>query len=206
MNWKLSFTKDSGKPRKQFAQWKVPKEIAEQNNLKDGDVCTLRVRSGTIHFSGEVTLTSGSEFRLPNVIAKRMTLLSAKKPKGQITFELLHLQWKSIIENFESEVATSISLTPDQRQRRLDTAEKTPRRVEVLTTKFRRNPDVVAQVLYLADGICHRCKKPAPFKRLDNGKAFLEVHHRVRLADGGDDTVENAMAVCPNCHRQAHYG
>jgi histidinol dehydrogenase len=25
------------------------------------------------------------------------------------------------------------------------------------------------------------------------------------LADGGADTVENAVAVCPNCHRAAHY-
>ncbi|MGH8437576.1 MAG: HNH endonuclease [Pseudomonas sp.] len=33
-----------------------------------------------------------------------------------------------------------------------------------------------------------------------------EVHHKVRLADGGLDTVENAIAVCPNCHRQAHFG
>ena len=26
------------------------------------------------------------------------------------------------------------------------------------------------------------------------------------LADGGADTVENAIAVCPNCHRELHYG
>jgi 5-methylcytosine-specific restriction protein A len=32
------------------------------------------------------------------------------------------------------------------------------------------------------------------------------VHHRVRLADGGDDTTDNAVALCPNCHRKAHYG
>jgi len=34
----------------------------------------------------------------------------------------------------------------------------------------------------------------------------LEVHHKVPLAEGGDDTVENAIALCPNCHRHAHYG
>jgi 5-methylcytosine-specific restriction protein A len=34
----------------------------------------------------------------------------------------------------------------------------------------------------------------------------LEVHHKIRLADGGFDTVENAIAVCPNCHRQCHHG
>jgi 5-methylcytosine-specific restriction protein A len=32
------------------------------------------------------------------------------------------------------------------------------------------------------------------------------VHHLIRLADGGDDTVDNAVAACPNCHRQRHFG
>ncbi|HXU34436.1 MAG TPA: HNH endonuclease [Thermoanaerobaculia bacterium] len=34
----------------------------------------------------------------------------------------------------------------------------------------------------------------------------MEVHHRIRLAYGGEDTVENAVALCPNCHREAHHG
>ncbi|WP_414449152.1 HNH endonuclease [Burkholderia sp. 22PA0099] len=49
------------------------------------------------------------------------------------------------------------------------------------------------------------CERPAPFRR-PNGSPYLEVHHRVRLADGGDDTVENAIALCPNCHREHHFG
>jgi 5-methylcytosine-specific restriction endonuclease McrA len=31
-------------------------------------------------------------------------------------------------------------------------------------------------------------------------------HHVKQLAHGGEDTVENAIAVCPNCHRKAHHG
>jgi 5-methylcytosine-specific restriction protein A len=34
----------------------------------------------------------------------------------------------------------------------------------------------------------------------------LEVHHKKQLSEGGEDTVENAIALCPNCHREAHYG
>ncbi|OOL15317.1 hypothetical protein BXQ27_32765, partial [Klebsiella aerogenes] len=26
------------------------------------------------------------------------------------------------------------------------------------------------------------------------------------LSNGGEDSVENAIALCPNCHRQAHFG
>lgn len=32
------------------------------------------------------------------------------------------------------------------------------------------------------------------------------MHHRRRLADGGEDTVANAIALCPSCHRERHYG
>jgi 5-methylcytosine-specific restriction protein A len=28
----------------------------------------------------------------------------------------------------------------------------------------------------------------------------------VMLAEGGEDTVENALALCPNCHRRLHFG
>ena len=27
-----------------------------------------------------------------------------------------------------------------------------------------------------------------------------------RLSDGGSDTVTNVVALCPNCHREIHYG
>lgn len=26
------------------------------------------------------------------------------------------------------------------------------------------------------------------------------------LSDGGSDTTNNAVAICPNCHRELHYG
>jgi 5-methylcytosine-specific restriction protein A len=35
---------------------------------------------------------------------------------------------------------------------------------------------------------------------------FLEVHHLLSLASGGEDTVFNAVAICPNYHRELHNG
>ncbi len=72
-------------------------------------------------------------------------------------------------------------------------------------TQFIRDPEVVAWVLSIAKGHCEICTLPAPFTRTD-GSPFLEVHHIIRLADGGSDTVNNAVAACPNCHRHLHYG
>lgn len=54
-----------------------------------------------------------------------------------------------------------------------------------------------------AHGICQLCAEPAPF--IDcNGIPFLETHHIIRLADGGADSIENTVALCPNCHRKMH--
>ncbi len=70
---------------------------------------------------------------------------------------------------------------------------------------YQRDPQVVAWVLDHANGICGLCGQPAPFVDT-SGKPFLEVHHITWLSKGGEDTVENSVALCPNCHRRAHHG
>lgn len=103
-------------------------------------------------------------------------------------------------------VVRSLGSTRAQRLARLRDAPRLPPRVEVRTTVFLRNADVIAEVLERAAGKCELCGAPAPFARHGDGTPYLEVHHRVRLADGGEDTVDNACAACPNCHRRAHFG
>lgn len=71
-------------------------------------------------------------------------------------------------------------------------------------TRFVREPEVIAWVLLRANGRCEACGEPAPFFRTD-GTPFLEVHHLRPLAEGGPDTVSNALAACPNCHRRLHH-
>lgn len=82
---------------------------------------------------------------------------------------------------------------------------KTPLGVQTSVTQYVRDPEVVSWVLSEARGVCECCKQPAPFERVD-GSPFLEVHHVLRLADGGADIIQNAVAICPNCHRRLHYG
>lgn len=107
---------------------------------------------------------------------------------------------------FESLVAKSLRDSKEERDARLRNAAKRPSCSVVSTLVFQRNPDVVAAVLERAQGICEECNKPAPFRRRSDSTPYLEVHHRIRLADGGEDTVPNAIALCPNCHRYLHYG
>lgn len=82
---------------------------------------------------------------------------------------------------------------------------KSPQRLNVEVTQYSRDPAVAAWVLREAAGHCELCGSPAPFERED-GTPFLEVHHVLRLADRGEDTIHNTVALCPNCHRRLHYG
>jgi 5-methylcytosine-specific restriction protein A len=71
------------------------------------------------------------------------------------------------------------------------------------TTQRKRSAEVKAWVLLEANGICECCKSSAPFLKA-GGIPYLEVHHVVHLAEDGPDTTENAVAICPNCHRALH--
>jgi hypothetical protein len=80
-----------------------------------------------------------------------------------------------------------------------------PPQKKIESNQHERLPGVKADVLDRAKGVCEWCSKEAPFKKA-NGRLFLEVHHAIPLGEGGPDTVDNAFALCPNCHREAHYG
>ncbi|MFF2591669.1 HNH endonuclease [Peribacillus butanolivorans] len=56
----------------------------------------------------------------------------------------------------------------------------------------------------ISNGVCQLCDKGAPF-RDKHGNPFLEVHHIQYLSEGGSDSMENVVALCPNCHRRIHH-
>ncbi|MCK8607261.1 HNH endonuclease [Apilactobacillus ozensis] len=66
-----------------------------------------------------------------------------------------------------------------------------------------RNLSIVELARLFAHGKCQLCNKNAPFCEKD-GTPFLEVHHIQWLSKGGPDTIDNVIAICPNCHRRMH--
>lgn len=66
-----------------------------------------------------------------------------------------------------------------------------------------RSAIVTAIVKERAAGVCQLCHKPAPFYN-KKGEPYLECHHVTWLAHGGADDIDNAVALCPNCHRRMH--
>lgn len=94
----------------------------------------------------------------------------------------------------------------EERRFRLKSSPTKAVLIDTRTKLYRRNPDVVAERLFIADGVCENCEKPAPFLRKKDNSPYLEVHHIIHLADDGPDCLENTEALCPNCHRERHYG
>ncbi len=104
-----------------------------------------------------------------------------------------------------AEFQSSVDTLKLRKKPKKPTGNKKPKTSSSTNTQFNRDPEVVAWVLYIANGVCESCNNDAPFIKEDE-TPFLEVHHLRRLADGGSDTITNAVATCPNCHRELHYG
>jgi 5-methylcytosine-specific restriction enzyme A len=77
-------------------------------------------------------------------------------------------------------------------------------RLDVSGSTFIRNPKYRALAIERANGKCEYCAKPG--FTTDDGSLFLETHHIIPLGEGGRDAEDNVVAVCPDHHREAHYG
>lgn len=69
---------------------------------------------------------------------------------------------------------------------------------------FQRSAQVRNYVLSRAAGKCEWCGVEGFETR--SGSIYLETHHIQPLSEKGSDTVDNVIALCPNHHREAHFG
>ena len=109
-------------------------------------------------------------------------------------------------QNFQKSVEEALKDTTEQRGERLQSYNGKPKKIQTISYAFVRSPDVVAEALLRAKGFCERCGLAAPFRRKSDGSPYLEVHHKIPLSEDGADTLENVLALCPNCHREVHFG
>ena len=105
------------------------------------------------------------------------------------------------IEVMEKEAVTLSNTELYKRVKAVKCESRKPRTVE--TKVYDRDPYLKELVKRIAEGKCQYCGETAPF--IDkNGEPYLEEHHVTWLARGGSDTIDNVVAVCPNCHTKAH--
>jgi hypothetical protein len=74
------------------------------------------------------------------------------------------------------------------------------------TRLYERDPLVVAIGKKRAGFKCEVPNCQHPTFPDSQGNPYCEVHHLVMLADGGADTLENVVCLCPSHHREVHFG
>ena len=117
-----------------------------------------------------------------------------------------HLSLEELKSNEELKVKKSSALSQKDRLNQIAKTPLIPKKIKVTSYVYARSPDIVAESLIRANGYCEKCNNIAPFEKKKDNSPYLEVHHKVRLCDGGEDTLGNTIALCPNCHRKEHYG
>ena len=108
-----------------------------------------------------------------------------------------------ILKKQEIKEKQARKLSLEELEKRARYSQKQASLRQVSTTSFERNPYVAELAKRRAEGTCQLCENSAPFED-KKGKPFLETHHIEWLSKGGEDTIENTVALCPNCHRKMH--
>jgi 5-methylcytosine-specific restriction enzyme A len=136
----------------------------------------------------------------------RFNAQDAKTWLEKLDFYVYDSRQGNFASEFSKAVTKAASDTSEARRARLHQAQTQPDTGYSMVLEYSRNPDVVAERLFFAKDVCEECQNLAPFMRASDGTPFLEVHHVNPLSNGGADTLANTQALCPNCHRKAHFG
>ncbi len=150
----------------------------------------------TVWSSGEHTRTQGFLWTMHTPVAEALELLGWVDSVPEHVFQ----------ETVTSKINLVMKDSDEKILRRIAQASLQPEEIRIFRTEYKRNPDIVVLALRNAKGRCEICGSLAPFLRASDGTPYLEVHHRVPLSDGGEDSLENVVAICPNCHREIHHG
>ena len=122
---------------------------------------------------------------------------------ADIIRDLIHTRRKTGIPDLDDDSLQEANIDELRKVALLSERPTAPSR-ERKTTYRARSLAIKLYVLRRANGVCEGCEILAPFYKAD-GSPYLEPHHTSRLADEGPDHPAQVIALCPNCHRRAHY-
>ena len=198
-------------------------DAAQNKTLKESNETSIRV------FLFETLASTEHTFRGEVILVAEPYYMSGKDQRGNlrqvVKFPLalknnLPVEQRELAVNEKEKERKALTLSPDEIKVRALLAseanenlannikasnngkQKTPFRW-VTTTVYERNPYIAQYVKNLADGKCQLCEQPAPFEDTF-GNPFLESHHIHWLSKGGQDAIQNTVALCSNCHQKMH--
>jgi 5-methylcytosine-specific restriction enzyme A len=94
-------------------------------------------------------------------------------------------------------------LSDNELEKRAKTSSGKSGRRTTTSTTYERDPYVTEFAKRWAKGICQLCEQPAPYAN-KKGEPHLHTHHIEWLSRGGEDSIYNTIALCPNCHDKMH--
>ncbi len=93
------------------------------------------------------------------------------------------------------------------RERAITSGRKQPRFYDGKQRIYERSIEVIEFCKMRAD---YRCEikycNYTPFMILGRGENYVETHHMKPLSEDGEDTIDNVACLCPNHHKEIHYG
>jgi len=151
---------------------------------------------GQVYLSGESYFESQSDINgnLRNVCVFPLKMFE----------EIAPVLLQSYVEQaFTKKLKQANRLSDEELERRARSGRRKSGTRRTSSLQHDRDPWINAHAKRRAGGVCQLCKVPAPFNN-SKGEPYLEVHHIEWLAKNGEDTPENTVALCPNCHRKMH--
>ena len=140
--------------------------------------------------------------QLPELVAKQAALTDSVFYRAHSAALILHAHSPEFGEAAEAAKAVGEDILSPPRHAQTETESQRVVRARSGTV-YRRDQKVRAKVLEIANGRCECCGEEGFLT--ENGERYLETHHVVGVAERGPDTANNIVAVCPTCHRKAHF-
>ena len=132
------------------------------------------------------------------------TRRAIEKPEPQAMSEAPENTDRETLVSWLAENERRASTLPESELfKRAAMSDAVARKVTLTGTAFIRDSYVAASAKKLAKGVCDLCKEDAPFLSANN-EPYLESHHIDWLSHVGADSIDNVVALCPNCHRKMH--
>lgn len=175
-----------------------------ESNFNDVNVFLFEVHiAGQYRFHGQVRLAADPFQEDQSDVDEKLRKVWIFPLLPIEVIEALPIPTNEIALLEKTRARTTRKLSTDELVKHLKNAPIKPSTVQTKATSYYRNQYVTEFVRRRANGHCELCGNKGPFI-IGEGLPFLEVHHVKWLSDGGDDTVENTVALCPNCHRKMH--
>lgn len=195
------------------------RKIAEVCGLKELDEKLIK-DSGIIYTAYQDMIDEEISSNDLKIIASKFNINNYQDLKGIVTLENIRVTYNNFDldedndnfnafqeeeENYHQGVEEKLAkkLSDEELETRAKHASKKATSRHVTINNYERETSVTEYAKRWAKGICQLCDAPAPFKN-KKGEPHLHTHHVEWLSRGGEDSIENTVALCPNCHDRMH--